>query len=78
MQADRGVFQNLANGETVDKNMRRQKMWKKDYLRYDDFSKMKDMVQRLRKHRVTETAGATGGNQGKSKQVAARTSIQQT
>lgn len=44
MQADRGVFQNLANGETVDKNMRRQKMWKKDYLRYDDFSKMKDMV----------------------------------
>ena len=78
-QQERNVFQNLINGETVDKSLRKQRMWKKDILRHDDFGKMKDMVTRLRKHRVNEQAGAKDpSNTSKSKQVGARTSIQQT
>lgn len=30
--------------DPIDKSMRKQKMWKKDVLRTDDFSKMKEMV----------------------------------
>lgn len=41
---------------------------------------MKDMVNRLRKHRTNDTAAAKDSNpiNNKTKQVGARTSIQQT
>ena len=42
-------------------------MWKKDILRNDDFCKMKDMVQRLRKHRTNEVAGVNSSNPINSK-----------
>lgn len=55
-------MQNLINGESADKSMRKQKMWKKDILRQDDSCKMKDMVNRLRKHRTNEQAGSSTTN----------------
>lgn len=63
--------------------MRKQRMWKKDIMRQDDSNKMRDMVQRLRKYRMNEAAQASNSSQNamisnKAKQVAARTSIQQT
>ncbi len=48
------ALQNLLNGDSADKSVKKQRVWKKDMLRQDDFSKMKEMVQRLRKHRVNE------------------------
>lgn len=33
MQKERSVFQNLINGETENKSLKKQKMWKKDILR---------------------------------------------
>jgi hypothetical protein len=53
-------------------------MWKKDILRQDDSSKMRDMVNKLRKHRVNESGGANSQNGvgSKSKSMGARTSIQ--
>ena len=88
------TLQNLLNGDSADKSVKKQRVWKKDMLRTDDFSKMKEMVQRLRKHRVNEVKGAaegTGGAGGMSgaagktvgagmagKSIPARTSIQQT
>lgn len=51
------ALQNLLNGDSADKSVKKQRVWKKDMLRMDDFSKMKEMVQRLRKHRVNEAKG---------------------
>ena len=77
----------MINGDSADKSLRKQRIWKKDFLRQDDFSKMKDMVQRLRKYRTSEAVQAGGGGGGdstsnaassKAKAVGARTSIQQT
>ena len=88
-QSEKQVLQNLINGDSADKSVRKQRIWKKDFLRQDDFSKMKDMVQRLRKYRNSEAAQAGGGGasaaantssvaSSKAKAVGARTSIQQT
>lgn len=55
------ALQNLLNGDSADKSVKKQRVWKKDMLRMDDFSKMKEMVQRLRKHRVNE-AKSTNNN----------------
>ena len=54
------------NGDSADKSVKKQRVWKKDMLRQDDFSKMKEMVGRLRKHRQNETKGeiSLGGNGG--------------
>ncbi len=45
------ALQNLLNGDSADKSVKKQRVWRKDMLRTDDFSKMKEMVTRLRKHR---------------------------
>lgn len=45
------ALQNLLNGDSADKSVKKQRVWKKDMLRQDDFSKMREMVTRLRKHR---------------------------
>lgn len=50
----KNVLQNLINGESQDKSVRKQKIWKKDMLRQDDFLCMKEMVLKLRKHRQNE------------------------
>ena len=56
------------NGDSADKSVKKQRVWKKDMLRIDDFSKMKEMVAKLRKHRQNEskTTGITnnGGDGG--------------
>ena len=46
-------------------------------LRQDDFLRMKDMMHKLRKHRQNENGSQSASNT-RVKQVAARTSIQQT
>lgn len=48
------ALQNLLNGDSADKSVKKQRVWKKDMLRQDDFSKMKEMVTRLRKVRQNE------------------------
>ena len=58
-------------------------MWKRDFLRGDDFYKMKDMVSKLKKHRSNEAGGnkeptTNLNNLNKAKAVGARISIQQT
>lgn len=74
----------MLNGDSADKSVKKQRVWKKDGLRLDDFSKMKEMVGRLRKHRQNEAKGmesasATSGTVTKGgKSLPARTSIQQT
>ena len=56
-------MQNLLNGDSADKSVKKQRVWKKDMLRQDDFQKMREMVVRLRKHRVNEARGVgTEGN----------------
>ena len=57
-------MQNLLNGDSADKSVKKQRVWKKDMLRQDDFQKMREMVVRLRKHRVNEARGL--GNEGNS------------
>lgn len=37
------MMQNMMSGDGYDRN-KRQKMWRRDVLRTDDFTKMKDMV----------------------------------
>ena len=56
-------------------------MWKRDFLRGDDFYKMKDMVSKLKKHRSNEAGGnkeptTNLNNLNKAKAVGARISIQ--
>jgi hypothetical protein len=58
------ALQNLLNGDSADKSVKKQRVWKKDMLRTDDFQKMKEMVVRLRKHRINEARGAEGGSAG--------------
>lgn len=62
------ALQNLLNGDSADKSVKKQRVWKKDMLRQDDFTKMREMVTRLRKHRVNEAAvknsGMTAGGDG--------------
>jgi hypothetical protein len=55
------ALQNLLNGDSADKSVKKQRVWKKDMLRQDDFTKMKEMVGRLKKVRVNE-AKTTAGN----------------
>lgn len=50
-KAQNQAIQNLLNGDSADKSLKKQRGWKKDMLRQDDFSKMREMVARLRKHR---------------------------
>lgn len=52
----------MLNGDSADKSVKKQRVWKKDMLRQDDFTKMKEMVGRLRKVRQNEVKG--GGNLG--------------
>lgn len=56
------ALQNLLNGDSADKSVKKQRVWKKDMLRQDDFQKMREMVVRLRKHRVNEARSATEGS----------------
>lgn len=83
------ALQNLLNGDSADKSVKKQRVWKKDMLRQDDFSKMREMVTRLRKHRQNEAKSAGGqeglgsastaaAGKGGAKSIPARTSIQQT
>ncbi len=55
------ALQNLLNGDSADKSVKKQRVWKKDMLRQDDFSKMREMVVRLRKHRQNEAKVSEGG-----------------
>jgi len=57
-------LQNLLNGDSADKSVKKQRVWKKDMLRTDDFQKMREMVVRLRKHRVNEARSAEGNSAG--------------
>lgn len=78
------------NGDSADKSVKKQRVWKKDMLRTDDFSKMKDMISKLRKHRVNEanatripaisdaSSGQANAASKGGKSIPARTSIQQT
>jgi hypothetical protein len=56
------VLQNLLNGDSADKSVKKQRVWKKDMLRQDDFGKMKEMVTRLRKVRQNEAKTAPDGS----------------
>ena len=38
-------------------------MWRRDIVRYDDLTKMKDMVHKLKKFRSSETGGGGGYQQ---------------
>ena len=58
------ALQNLLNGDSADKSVKKQRVWKKDMLRQDDFQKMREMVVRLRKHRVNEARSAEGTSAG--------------
>ena len=60
------ALQNLLNGDSADKSVKKQRVWKKDMLRLDDFQKMREMVVRLRKHRVNEARSAEGTSAGGS------------
>lgn len=55
------ALQNLLNGDSADKSVKKQRVWKKDMLRQDDFTKMKEMVVRLKKVRVNEAKTSTSG-----------------
>ena len=48
-------------------------MWKRDFVRYDDHSKMNDMIGRLKKQRKTESNAA--GNSKKAA-IPQKTSLQ--
>lgn len=80
----------MLNGDSADKSVKKQRVWKKDMLRQDDFTKMKEMMGRLKKVRINEAkilgGGAGGGDMnngginnggaGKGgKSIPARTSI---
>jgi hypothetical protein len=41
--------------------VKKQRVWKKDMLRQDDFTKMKEMMGRLKKVRVNEAKTMGGG-----------------
>jgi hypothetical protein len=47
----------MINGDLADKGGKRQRMWRRDYLRYNDFSSMKDMANQLKKYRANESGG---------------------
>jgi len=49
----------MLSGEPADKGGKRQKMWKRDYLRHDDFSSMNDMANQLKKFRANESGANT-------------------
>jgi len=66
----------LLNGESY--GMKKQRMWKKDILRQNDTTQMKDLISKLRKHRQNENGGQNSAVGHKSKALGARTSIQQT
>ena len=55
----RSVFNNMISGELADKGGKRQKMWKRDYLRHNDFSSMNDMADQLKKFRANESGANT-------------------
>jgi len=57
-------LQNLLNGDSADKSVKKQRVWKKDMLRQDDFTKMKEMMGRLKKVRVNEAKTLGGGGGG--------------
>lgn len=82
-------MQNLVNSDNIDKGQKKQKMWKRDVVRSEDHSKMREMMQKLKKFRVAENANSNNlqinnqfsnisNNKKNQGMVGARTSIQQT
>ena len=46
----------------MEKGQKKQKLWKRDIVRSEDSSKMKDMVSKLKKFRVAENSNNNNTN----------------